>query len=329
MQGNPIVWDNLGLVSIVVAYIAAVYLAHSLLEIRGRFILLFYSGSFTRLSIIFTGCFVLFHIWKKSYRILFTWRYLTGFLTVYVLMPMFKSAFASYKQTIPLVQAFTWDPALMNLDYTIHFGHHPWRLLESLLDFPLIMRAIDSAYMGWFYLLFLSCLWMAWTPRRDLRLRYLISTLLVWILVGSVLATVFSSAGPCFYSTVVSDSQDPFAPLMQRLWEISESGRGNYLYAVFNQAGLLEGQITNSWGPFGGISAMPSLHLAMATLFALLAFEIRKWLGWVFVGYAALIQIGSVILGWHYASDGYAGIILAALIWYAVKRFIPHPDKAR
>ena len=67
---------------------------------------------------------------------------------------------------------------------------------------------------------------------------------------------------------------------------------------------------------------MPSIHLAMAMLFVLLAFEVRKWLGWLFVGYAVIMQIGSVILGWHYAVDGYAGIILAYLIWYIVKRCV-------
>jgi membrane-associated phospholipid phosphatase len=109
---------------------------------------------------------------------------------------------------------------------------------------------------------------------------------------------------------------------MLRLSEISESGKGNYLDAIFNQAGLWEGKITATWGAFAGISAMPSIHLAMATLFAFLAFEVRKWLGWLFVGYAAIILIGSVILGWHYAVDGYAGIILASLIWHGVKRLV-------
>jgi hypothetical protein len=238
-------------------------------------------------------------------------------------MPVFKSAFASYKQTIPLVHAFSWDFSLMRLDYILHFGHHPWRLLEPILSSPMMIRAIDSIYTTWFYVLFLSCLWIAWTPRRHLRLCYLISALMVWILIGSVLATILSSAGPCFYGHIVSASNNPFAPLMLRLSEINELGKGNYyLHALFNQAGLWEAKITDTWGAFGGISAMPSIHLAMATLYAWLAFEVRKWLGWVFVGYVAMIQIGSVILGWHYAVDGYASIILASLIWLGIKRLV-------
>ncbi|MDM7998226.1 MAG: phosphatase PAP2 family protein [Acidobacteriota bacterium] len=215
LQLRPILWDNLILVIIVVVYIAAIYGVHTACGIRDRIVLLFFSESFTRMAIIFTGLFFLYHIWKKSYRQLITPRSLIGFLTVFALMPVFKSAFASYKQTIPLVNPFSWDYSLMRLDHFLHFGNHPWRLLEPIVQSPLLMRAADYVYMSWFYLLFLSCLWMGWTPRRHLRLCYLVSTLLVWVIIGSVFATFLSSAGPCFYSKIVSAEEDPYAPQMK------------------------------------------------------------------------------------------------------------------
>jgi membrane-associated phospholipid phosphatase len=33
---------------------------------------------------------------------------------------------------------------------------------------------------------------------------------------------------------------------------------------------------------------------------------------WIF---AAIIMLGSVVLGWHYALDGYAGILISVAIW--------------
>lgn len=319
---HPIIWDNLILAVIGVVYILAICGVHAIFGIHDKIVLILYHPWFARMAILLSAFYFLYHIWKKSYRAFLTPRYLIGFLTVFALMPLFESSFASYKQTIPLIHKFTWDFALMRLDYILHLGHHPWKLLEPMLSFPTLVRAVDLVYMTWFYVLFLSCLWMAWTPRRHLRLCYLLSTLLVWILIGSVMATFLSSAGPCFYSHVVSASDNPFALLMKRLNEISQQSNGRYLHALFNQAGLWEGKITDTWGPFGGISAMPSVHLAMATLFAWLGFAIRKWLGWVFVFYAAAILLGSVILGWHYAVDGYVGIILASLIWLSVKRLV-------
>lgn len=318
----PILRDNLVLLAIVSAYLAAIYGVHAACGIEDGLVLLFYSNAFTRFAIAFTGLYFIYHIWKKSYRRLITARYLIGFLAVFALMPLFKSAFASYKQTIPLVNPFSWDHTLMRLDYILHLNNHPWSLLTPIVDSPALVRAFDYVYMSWFYILFFSCLWMAWSPRRHLRLCYLVSTLLVWAIIGSVFATILSSAGPCFYSQVVSAESNPYAPLMKRLSEISNQTPGGYLHATFNQAGLWEGKVTGAWGPFGGISAMPSIHLAMATLFAWLAFSVRKWLGWISVGYVALIFIGSIVLGWHYAVDGYAGIIMASLIWLGVRRIV-------
>ena len=64
-----------------------------------------------------------------------------------------------------------------------------------------------------------------------------------------------------------------------------------------------------------GISAMPSVHNGLAFLFALAAFRINRSLGWLFAAYAALIWIGSIHLGWHYAVDGIIGDALTYGIW--------------
>ena len=58
-----------------------------------------------------------------------------------------------------------------------------------------------------------------------------------------------------------------------------------------------------------GISAMPSMHVAIATLFALVCWRVRRWLGIVMTIYAVIIMLGSVDLGWHYAVDGYLGAV--------------------
>jgi membrane-associated phospholipid phosphatase len=332
LADNPIARDNLSLIAIIGIYILAIYVLHAAFDVQGKLKLYFFSREFFNLGVIVTGIFFVYHIHEKTCQILITPRYLIGFLIVFSIMPVFISAFASYKQSIPLIYPFNWDYSLMRLDYILHFGHHPWRLLEPILSMPTLVRITDVIYMTWFYVLFVSCLWMGWTTQRHLRLCYLISTLLVWILLGSVLGTIFSSAGPCYYSKVVSALDDPYAPQIRRLSEISElriQNNQKVLDASYNQAGLWELKISGSWSPFGGISAMPSIHLAMAALFACLAFELRRWLGWMFVCYTALIFIGSIVLGWHYAVDGYAGVILAILIWLLVKRFVRPVDDKR
>ena len=60
---------------------------------------------------------------------------------------------------------------------------------------------------------------------------------------------------------------------------------------------------------------MPSMHNAQAALFVVFAYSIDKRLGRATLVYAALIFIGSVHLGWHYAVDGIVGIVAALAVW--------------
>jgi hypothetical protein len=71
-----------------------------------------------------------------------------------------------------------------------------------------------------------------------------------------------------------------------------------------------------------GISAMPSMHVAMSMLFALLAWNVHRLLGIAFTAFALAIAIGSVHLGWHYAVDGYASAIAMPLVWLAAGRLV-------
>lgn len=64
-----------------------------------------------------------------------------------------------------------------------------------------------------------------------------------------------------------------------------------------------------------GISAMPSMHVAMATLFCIAGFQTNRLLGFAYGLFLCLIIVGSVQLGWHYAVDGYVSIVLVLVLW--------------
>lgn len=64
-----------------------------------------------------------------------------------------------------------------------------------------------------------------------------------------------------------------------------------------------------------GISAFPSVHIGVAMMFALNIYErIPKMLPFC-ITFVAIYQFLSVYLGWHYAVDGYASILLVYFLW--------------
>ncbi len=70
----------------------------------------------------------------------------------------------------------------------------------------------------------------------------------------------------------------------------------------------------------GGISAMPSMHNATATLFVLAAWGAAPWLRNLLIAHGVMIFLGSVHLGWHYAVDAYPAVALAVVSWMAMGR---------
>jgi PAP2 superfamily len=270
------------------------------------------------LTFIFSVGFLTFQFLRKRIKCYLSVRVITGVLIICVLSAPFNSTFSSIKQVIPYLHEFSWDKKLMQLDYFLHFENHPWRLLQPILNSETILRIVDIAYILWFLILIFFCFWMAWSSKRKLRVQFFIVTLLVWIVLGSCFGTIFSSAGPCYYTNVVLNDHNPYQELMETLNSIHHKGT---LFSIKNQVGLWEAKQSNNWLPFGGISAMPSIHVAMALVFALIGWKISFFLGVVFTIYATIIGIGSVILCWHYAIDGYFSIVATLLLWVLVGRF--------
>jgi hypothetical protein len=155
----------------------------------------------------------------------------------------------------------------------------------------------------------------AWLPGTTFRLRtqYLFSYLAVWIGIGSILAFMLPSAGPCFYTRLVGPSPS-FDALLSSLAQV-QTATGSPVMSLKIQDWLMQAHDARTLVVGAGISAMPSVHNGLALLFALAAFRINRVAGWLFAAYALLIWIGSIHLGWHYAVDGIAGDALTYGIW--------------
>ncbi len=235
-------------------------------------------------------------------------------LNAAVLMPLilvFIKVFSELKMAIPQFHPFCWDEAFMRLDRALHGGCDPWRLLQPVLGHPLVTFLVNLAYNVWFLALLASLTWVTFSRGwNTLKIRYLTAFLLLWSLGGSLAATVFSSAGPAFYAGL-NLRPDPFAPLMAYLHEAD----GVFpVWALGVQETLWRAYAAGEQ-VLGGLSAFPSMHNGTAALMMFAAWKSGRRAGVVMSLYAALIFIGSVHLGWHYAVDGYAAFALAAVCW--------------
>ena len=137
-------------------------------------------------------------------------------------------------------------------------------------------------------------------------------------MVGTLLATPLSSAGPCYYTRVFGEP-GPYAGLMAYLGSLHE---GPGLIALQIQENLWTYYTGRAVLPLNGISAMPSMHVAGALLFALAGWRASRALGLLLAGYAVLILVGSVHLAWHYAVDGYVAAAVTAFLWWAVGHYV-------
>ena len=255
--------------------------------------------------------------WTASKAELFSAARLGRLAFVLFLVPLFLGAFGRWKLMIHVVQPFGWDPPLSALDARVHLGHFPWRILQPALGHPPITRMLDFAYVPVLLALLVGVtVWQGWTTDTALRRRFLLTFVLAWILLGTGLAVALSSAGPCYYGRVTG-LPDPYADLMAYLNGVH---RATPLTALLIQDGLWQSHVGNMAGSFSEISAMPSIHVAMPTLFALVGWRASRRLGWALAAFAVVIFLSSVALGWHYAIDGYVGAAGVAAIWWLCGR---------
>jgi hypothetical protein len=234
--------------------------------------------------------------------------------TIIVVATLTGAAFTALKHRIPEFVPFFADRVLAELDRAMHFVD-PWivahRILPESLSGALAFLYGPFWFVQWIGVIVL----MAFSRNDRLRAVYLSAFTVSFALLSTVARTAMNSAGPVFYDRLFGGNR--FEPLMLVLAD-NPGGRSalsiaDYLWASYQDQTAVFG---------GGISAMPSLHVAVAFLNALLASRLDARLGVIGWSYAAIVMFGSVYLGWHYALDGYLSILTVLIVWRLTERLL-------
>jgi hypothetical protein len=203
------------------------------------------------------------------------------------------------KIMLPIASPFWADPYLARVDHAI-FRTEPWQIAQVALGWAAPL--VDRAYVTWAPIKFATLIIVLFLPESRVKARVLIAYFLT-VAISVVCQYLLSSAGPLFFDRL--GFGDRFISLPVEPWVGTAA---DYLWSDYLRAGGHVGS---------GISAMPSLHVAIALWIALV---LRSYsprlapLGFVFFG---LILVGSVFLGWHYAADGIVAVAIAIVAWKA------------
>lgn len=241
-------------------------------------------------------------------------RVVTGTILL-TMTGVFYGSFTSAKNMLPDVLHRHWDTSLAKADRLISGGVDPSALLMPIHGNDLTILSFVYGG-GWHILVFgLTALVAISKSHNHVRKQFLLASFICWVLVGNVLAATFYSGGPSFYDLFTGDSAR-FSDLAQSIKPAAMTlAEQSYLRDFFKS-----GEI----GIGSGIAAFPSMHVTAATLVAFLLWSMNKRLGWLGIVFVALIEIGSIRLGWHYAIDGYVGICSAVIVWWAAGKVIAH-----
>jgi len=236
-----------------------------------------------------------------------------GAAPILLLTPIFFSLFTSFKNALPHIVPFYLDASLTEWDRWLHGGRLPWEWLQPLIGFPLLTLLLSILYKVWFLLKYGLICWHSFRfEHENGRNQFLLSVLLCWILIGAGVATLLSSAGPCYFGALNDGGDNPYSELMSYLYwangvyPVPDLYAQEYLWAAYSQSHA---------EPFSGISAMPSMHVSMALLFLLTCWKAHPLLRGMLLLYLLCILVGSIHLGWHYAVDGYVSLLLTFGIW--------------
>lgn len=237
-------------------------------------------------------------------------RYL-GAMPILLMQISLLPFFSAIKSAIPTFHRYDWDNTFIAIDRVVFFGHDPWEVMQPLIGYVPITALLALIYTGWLALNYVGCVWILFHPiDNTVRRRFFLTFTLSWTVIGGIMATLFASYGPAFIGPLNGNSH--YIVLRTYLRTVNEHipvltlHVQNFLLAHFRDGHS---------GLGSGISAMPSMHVAICFLFYLTAREISprgaRWMLALFI----TIWIGSVHLAFHYWIDGLVSVITVYGLW--------------
>ena len=216
------------------------------------------------------------------------------FLALSVLVSVNLAVLGEVKSQLDGLVPFAADAALAHFDILI-FGTDGWRALSFLHH-----SNVDSIYhAAWISCLAFTLAYVGLLCSRSRRTILLSTYFMLWT-VGPIIHLAMPAAGPLFYSRVGLGDHFAAIPIAEHTALVRD-----YLWIGFTNRSI---------NFAGGISAMPSLHVATVVWTAIALWRTRWFVPAVF--FVIYIFAASILTGWHYASDGLVAIAMTLVCYF-------------
>ena len=229
-----------------------------------------------------------------------------------IVFSVFSNLVDQCRSMIGFIVPFYLDPYLLHAQKILFFNASSWSVMSTLLS-PVLVYTLNIVYASWGVVIFYFFCFVSYQQFQMKKIKFLVSFLLTWFVVGVVCALLLSSCGPCFYTHFYSHPIPGLQSYLNQLKSIESLGWGIESHQV--QQSLLREFQTANWASFSGITAAPSLHVGCIFL---LYFYVRefycRWAN-LFLVYAVWVWMATVVLAWHTIIDGAIACILVKVIY--------------
>ncbi len=230
------------------------------------------------------------------------WRWWGLWLRLWIVCMALTYTYFWVKVCVPLLRAELYDPLLWQLDRLLHCGFSPSVFATALFENSPLTGWLDRWYGLWTSTVLVMIAFFTAGADALLRRRFMLSCVFLWGF-GCWLYVAVPALGPVFY---VPELWKEIAARIPGSTAMHEALWANYQKMLAGRGGVLR-----EFNPIYAIAALPSLHVGAHALFATWAWRHARPLAPLFLLATFLTFVGSLVTGWHYAIDGYVGILLA------------------
>jgi len=238
-----------------------------------------------------------------------------------LIFPIFLAAFTAVKSAIPRLVGFHFDRLLADAD-TLLLGQDAWRFTHAVIG-PAATQVIQYLYVwGWIAVVGYTRALVPLFASRRFTAVFFAASLMTWFLAGFVGAYLLTAAGPIFAHLADPSLVPRFMPLKTHLAAMLPPGSPFLNGPLYLEEGIRTGQAFSG----GGISAMPSMHVATVTLLVMASRQTRFLVpACIFAG---VIFVGSIHSGYHYAMDAVVAAGITILCWRVAEGIFPARDSS-